>query len=183
MVRALLLALCCAFFIAPAEARQRRASECNVTMPCDFSYSAPAAQKRVRVAHHSAPAAQKHARRVAQRTEHRSPADVGSTPASSTQIVEHPSGCPQTAFCGCGAAVRIFGKPVRYLWLAANWFHFPRAAPAPGMVAVRQHHVFVLEARLDRGLWLVYDANSGRHLTRVHARSIAGYTIVNPHSG
>ena len=53
----------------------------------------------------------------------------------------------------------------------------------PGMVAVRRHHVFVLETRLDRGLWMVYDANSGQHLTRVHARSLAGYTIVNPYSG
>jgi hypothetical protein len=48
------------------------------------------------------------------------------------------------------------------------------------MVAVRRHHVFVLEARLGRGVWRVYDANSGHHLTRVHARSIAGFAIVNP---
>lgn len=97
------------------------------------------------------------------------------------EIVSHPVGCPQSAFCGCGAAVRVFGSPVRSLWLAANWFHFPRSAPAPGMVAVRSHHVFVLEADLGGGNWKVYDANSGGHQTRVHARSIAGYTIVDPH--
>lgn len=97
-------------------------------------------------------------------------------------IVSHPAGCPARAFCGCGAAVRIFGKPIRALWLAANWFRFPRASPAPGMAAVRRHHVFVLERHLSGAIWLAYDANSGRHQTRVHPRSIAGYAIVNPHS-
>lgn len=84
------------------------------------------------------------------------------------------------AFCGCGAAVHIFGAPIRYLWLAANWFRFPRAAPAPGMAAVRQHHVFVLESHIYGSIWMVYDANSGGHMTRIHPRSIAFYTIVNP---
>jgi hypothetical protein len=70
--------------------------------------------------------------------------------------------------------------PIRKLRLAANWFYFPRAHPAPGRVAVRRHHVFVLEADLGGGVWRVYDANSGHHLTRVHARSIAGFTIVDP---
>lgn len=96
------------------------------------------------------------------------------------EVVAHPVGCPMRAFCGCGAAVRVFGHSVRELWLAANWFRFPRASPAPGMVAVRRHHVMVLEADLGGGVWQVYDANSGRHLTRVHARSIAGYVIVSP---
>jgi hypothetical protein len=49
------------------------------------------------------------------------------------------------------------------------------------MVAVRRHHVFVLEAHLGGDQWQVYDANSGGHATRIHARSIAGYQIVNPH--
>lgn len=101
--------------------------------------------------------------------------------ASYGQIVAHPSGCPRSAFCGCGAAVRVFGHSVRKLWLAANWFRFPRTAPASGMVAVRRHHVFVLEADLGGGVWRVFDANSGHHLTRVHARSLAGYQIVNPY--
>lgn len=99
-----------------------------------------------------------------------------------TMIVAHPSGCPRIAFCGCGAALRVFGHHVRELWLAANWFKFPRSAPAPGAVAVRQHHVFVLQADLGGGVWEVYDANSGGHATRIHARSLAGYTIVNPHA-
>jgi hypothetical protein len=95
-------------------------------------------------------------------------------------IVAHPAGCPARAFCGCGAAVHIFGRPIRALWLAAAWFKFPRAAPAPGMAAVRRHHVFVLEQHLGGSTWLTYDANSGGHATRIHARSIAGYTIVDP---
>jgi hypothetical protein len=96
------------------------------------------------------------------------------------EILPHPDGCPRRAFCGCGAAVRLFGKPIRDLWLAANWFRFPRAAPAPGMAAVRRHHVFVLEQHLGGNTWLVYDANSGRGRTQRHARSIAGYVVVNP---
>lgn len=96
-------------------------------------------------------------------------------------IVPHPDGCPARAFCGCGAAVRIFGQPIRSLWLAANWFRFPRATPASGMAAVRRHHVFVLERHIRGSVWQVYDANSGGHATRIHERSIAGYTIVNPH--
>lgn len=98
----------------------------------------------------------------------------------SAQIVSHPAGCPAIAFCGCGAAVRVFGRPIRELWLAANWYKFPRTAPAAGMVAVRAHHVFVLEADLGGGVWQVYDANSGGHATRIHPRSLAGYTVVNP---
>jgi hypothetical protein len=68
------------------------------------------------------------------------------------------------------------------LWRAANWFRFPRAAPAPGMAAVKRHHVFVLERHIGGDTWLAYDANSGRHMTRVHPRSIAGFTIVDPHA-
>lgn len=99
----------------------------------------------------------------------------------SASIVSHPAGCPRSAFCGCGASVEVFGRSVRELWLAANWFKFPRAAPAPGMVAVRQHHVFVLRSPASNGNWIVFDANSGGHATRVHERSLAGYVIVNPH--
>lgn len=98
------------------------------------------------------------------------------------QIIAHPSGCPARAFCGCGAAVRVFGHPIRDLWLAANWLRFPRAVPAPGMVAARRGHVFVLESHIGGSTWLAYDANSGRHATRIHARSIAGFAIVNPHA-
>ena len=70
---------------------------------------------------------------------------------------------------------------MRELWLARAWYRFPRAAPAPGMVAVRRHHVFVLEQHIAGGIWLAFDANSGRHATRLHPRSIGGFVIVDPH--
>jgi hypothetical protein len=97
-----------------------------------------------------------------------------------TQILPHPPGCPRRLFCGCGAAVKVFGAPIRALWLAANWFKFPPAAPAPGMVAVRRGHVFVIEAVVGPGRVVAYDANSGRGLTRRHVRSLAGYSVRNP---
>jgi hypothetical protein len=112
---------------------------------------------------------------------HRTTRALAASYGLSSQIVAHPPGCPRRAFCGCGASVRVFGHAVRELWLASNWFRFPRAAPAAGMVAVRRHHVFVLEAHLGGNVWQAFDANSGGRLTRVHARSISGYTIVNPH--
>lgn len=97
-------------------------------------------------------------------------------------VVAHPGGCPARAFCGCGASVRVFGHPVRELYLSSNWLiRFPRAAPGPGMVAARRGHVFVLERHVSGDIWLAYDANSGGHQTRVHERSVAGFAIVNPH--
>lgn len=102
---------------------------------------------------------------------------------SQAQIVPNPRGCPPVAFCGCGTAVRIFGAPIRSLWLAANWFRFPPAEPGPGMVAVRRHHVFAILEVVDREHVLAYDANSGRHLTRIHVVSLRGYSVRNPRGG
>jgi hypothetical protein len=90
-----------------------------------------------------------------------------------------PAGCPR-AYCGCGASLYLFGRIIPRLNLAASWFAFPRAQPAPKMAAVRRHHVFVLERHLEGDVWIVHDSNSGGHATRLHARSIAGYVIVNP---
>ncbi len=97
-------------------------------------------------------------------------------------FLSHPAGCPSRAFCGCGAAVEVFGSPRRDLWLAANWLRFPRTAPAPGMVAARRGHVFVLRNEVSPGVWMVADHNSGGHRSRLHVRSLAGYAVVNPHS-
>lgn len=96
-------------------------------------------------------------------------------------ILPHPPGCPRRAFCGCGAAVEVFGRPVRSLWLAANWLRYPRTSPAPGMVAARRGHVFVIKQVLGGGNVLAYDANSGGRRTRLHVRSLAGFVVVNPH--
>lgn len=162
MLRITSIVLACLFFMTSAEARHVRAQPaaegCNVLWPCE-GVTASVRGERVVKAMGGFGVATKH---------------------YEGGVVEHSAGCPRSAFCGCGAAVRVFGHSVRELWLAANWFKFPRTAPAPGMVAVRRHHVMVLEADLGGGVWQVYDANSGRHLTRVHARSIAGYAVVNP---
>lgn len=96
------------------------------------------------------------------------------------RIVANPTGCPKTRFCGCGVSVKIFGRPVRDLFLAANWSRFPRAPAAPGMVAWRPGHVMVIEQVHGDGTATVYDPNSGNHQTRVWRRSLSGYRIVNP---
>jgi hypothetical protein len=102
---------------------------------------------------------------------------------SDERIVNHrPSGCP-SAFCGCEASLYRFGRIVPQLNLASNWFHFPRAAPAPGMAAVRSGHVMILQQQVSGNVWTVHDGNSGGHVTREHPRSIAGYTIVDPSGG
>jgi hypothetical protein len=101
--------------------------------------------------------------------------------AGGAQVVgSRPAGCPHR-FCGCALSIRKFGRIIPRLNLAANWRGFPRAAPAPGMVAARPGHVFELVHHIGGSTWLVWDPNSGRGRTRIHPRSIAGYTIHNPH--
>jgi hypothetical protein len=95
-------------------------------------------------------------------------------------MVAHPAGCPARAFCGCGVASYVFGRPVRSLWLASAWRRFPRAYAAPGMVAVWRGHVAAIIATHGDGTALVYDPNSGHHATRIHRRDIRRAVIVNP---
>ncbi len=148
--------------------------ECNVTMPCDFSFS------------------QTRGERVSQYT--RSPQflarralsdDHGAVAEANVprgqDVGGRPADCPRS-FCGCGAALRVFGRIVPELNLAANWLRFPRTSPAPGMVEARRGHVFVLEQHLGGDMWMAYDANSGGHATRIHTRSLRGYAVVNPHA-
>ena len=104
-------------------------------------------------------------------------------PSGGERIVgSRPSGCPNR-FCGCEASLYKFGRIIPELNLASNWRRFPRAAPAPGMAAVRSGHVMILESQVAGNIWNVHDGNSGGHVTREHARSIAGYTIVDPSAG
>lgn len=92
-----------------------------------------------------------------------------------------PAGCPRR-YCGCSASLYVFGKIRPELNLALNWARkFPRTTPAPGMVAARSGHVFVLMSHVAGNEWLVHDGNSGGGLTRQHVRSISGFRIVNPH--
>lgn len=90
-----------------------------------------------------------------------------------------PPGCPR-AFCGCGASIELFGRIIPSLNLAANWLRFPPASPGYNMVGARRGHVFVLKQHVAGDIWLVKDYNSGGHLTRLHERSIRGYSIRNP---
>lgn len=170
MLRITGIILACLFLIAPAEARQHHKHQRHVT------------HHRHHTVAHKAPAVQAFTIAGWWSTPLISYAPTTTRAAVGDIVVEHPAGCPRLAFCGCGASVRVFGHSIRELWLAANWFKFPRTPPTPGAVAVRRHHVFVLEADLGGGIWRVYDPNSGGHATRIHARSIAGYTIVSPHA-
>jgi hypothetical protein len=94
--------------------------------------------------------------------------------AHGTTILPHPVGCPRRAFCGCGAAVVVFRWPVRSLWLAASWLRFPRTHPAPGMVAARRGHVFVIRQALGVGKVPAYDATSGGGRTAFSSDRWAG---------
>lgn len=98
-------------------------------------------------------------------------------------ILAHPSGCPRRLFCGCGASIEIFGRPIARLFTARAWFGFPRSERAPGTAMVRAHHVAILKSHVSGTLWMVYDANSGGRQTRLHVRDTAGWTIVNPTRG
>jgi hypothetical protein len=102
-------------------------------------------------------------------------------PSDEHIVGARPSGCPN-AFCGCEASLYRFGHIIPELNLAGNWRRFPRAAPAPGMAAVSAGHVMILQQHVEGDVWYVHDGNSGGHVTREHARSIAGYTIVDPSS-
>lgn len=92
-----------------------------------------------------------------------------------------PAGCPHR-YCACALSLRIFGRVIASLNLAANWpRRFATTAPAPSMVAARSGHAFQLLSHVEGSVWRVYDANSGGGKTRIHNRSIAGYRIVDPH--
>lgn len=173
------ISACCFVVITSASSEARpyrteRASECNVTMPCDFSYSSQTLNQRKGVQYSLRTYRSKQLAVVAGT----STATLDS-PASTRIVGGRPSGCP-SSFCGCAAALHLFGRIVPELNLAANWLRFPRTSPAPGMVAARHGHVFVLEQHIGGDVWMAYDGNSGGHTTRIHARSLRGYTIVNP---
>lgn len=166
-------ALLCALTIA-ADARPRSYlahPDCNVTMPC--AGVAPSARGEM----------------IARQLGFGGPQNRYTPPAatrqrtSGTVVGGRPAGCP-SRYCGCGISIDVFGKIIPELNLAANWIRkFPRATEAPGMVAARPGHVMRLRSHVAGTVWMVFDPNSGRGLTRVHARSIAGYAIVDPRAG
>lgn len=106
--------------------------------------------------------------------------EAATTPLRAVILGGRPVGCPHR-FCGCGLSIHLFGRIIPHLNLANNWrVYFPRTAASPGMVAVRSGHVFKLLNHVAGNTWKVWDANSGGGRIRIHNRSIAGYTIVNP---
>ena len=145
-----------AFTSTASEARSFRtavpAPGCNVTMLCDFSTS-QLGQSVTQTLHRSG----RRSSRVDYGQREVRPVEVANTQT----VGGRPSGCPRS-FCGCGASLRVFGRIVPELNLAANWLRF------------------VLEAHVQGDTWMAYDANSGGHATRIHARSLRGYTVVNP---
>jgi hypothetical protein len=104
----------------------------------------------------------------------------GDTSGNGIIVGHRPAGCPHD-FCGCEASLYLFGEIHAELNLASNWARkFPRSSPAPGMAAVRSHHVVVLMSHVEGDEWLVHDGNSGGGLTRDHVLSVRGHVIVDP---
>ena len=53
---------------------------------------------------------------------------------------DRPSECPRR-YCGCYLSLKLFGKVIPKLNLAANWTSFPISSPGYGKVAARKGHV------------------------------------------
>lgn len=176
-LRSLMLFIAASIFLtSPVYARHHVAAQvaaegCNILWPCEGVIKSVRGERVVKAMGGLGIARPQYAPHAIQRA---SRADSG-------VIGGRPGGCPYQ-FCGCSASLYLFGKIVPSLNLAANWLRFPRATPAPGMAAARNHHVMVLVSHVQGDVWVVHDGNSGGHQTRVHERSIAGYVIVNPHA-
>ncbi|BEV44754.1 hypothetical protein [Afipia carboxidovorans] len=197
-VTAAALALVC--LSLPAEARPRHmahhryAPECNVSMPCEgvsgvrkfrTAQATDLTHGFVLLRENPAIDPREARRRARGQALYNAmpfgmPTDRAGRALPASQVIGgRPAGCPHR-FCGCGASLHLFGKIIPRLNLAANWLRFPRAAPAPNMAAARRGHVMVLKRHLHGSVWLVHDSNSGGGKTRLHARSIAGFVIVDP---
>lgn len=87
------------------------------------------------------------------------------------------------AWCGWYLANKlgIKGALNRTLWVAANWAHWGRAVagPAPGVVGVMPHHVFIVDRVVGPGRVVATSGNDGgdvRTRERSTARVIAWRT-------
>ena len=183
----LLSALVTIAISAPAEARHHRAAQFTPDRPfidiaAKPSYPSTSQEGYRRMRHVGRIHSERHrAYPHSRRIRLDSPvAPVGQLARNVAQILSHPAGCPSRLFCGCGVSVRVFGHPVRDLFLASNWRRFPSAMAASGMVAWRDGHVFFIEQTYGDGTVLAYDPNSGHHLTRLHRVSLRGFNVVNP---
>lgn len=155
MSKSIAMIFFCAFALFSAQAHSRPIITCNQQGCSDWA----------------TPTAQQSNKRASAR-----PIEAGSV-----IVGGRPAGCPRR-YCGCGVSLKVFGKIVPELNLAYNWKRkFPRTSPAPGMVAARSGHVFYIKEVIDHDTVIAYDPNSGNGLTRIHERSLRGYTVVNPH--
>lgn len=104
------------------------------------------------------------------------------------RVVDHPSGCPRSLFCGCGVSVYVFGHPIKSLFLAAAYGRFPQtSSPGPRDVAYRRGHALAFMS-VSGNQATIYNPNSGRRLTRVQTVTLSalrakGYRFVSPLSG
>lgn len=197
-----LIALALTMLTGNAEARKASTSSCIVTndvmRPCAYNpnflsgvRSIKVTMRRDRVAYNvnrsvEEPRRHKKVRTIIAHTETFTrtafnAVETGVHAVRNEVIGGRPSGCPH-AYCGCSASLKLFGKIIPELNLAANWGRFPSAAPAPGRAAYRSGHVFVILAVNSDGTVLAHDGNSGRGLTRIHTVSLRGYRVVNPHA-
>lgn len=171
------LALACAFvvslFVAVPGWSAGLHPECNVTMPCAVPAVAVSKRARSRIAR---------AERY-RNVEFGAPLYPPETQRSFLRGVEilggRPAGCPRR-FCGCGVSLKVFGRIIPDLNLAANWKRFASATPGAGTVAWRPGHVLFVEAHLGGTMYQVYDPNSGGGKIRRHVRNLAGYRFVDP---
>ena len=143
-------------------------------MPCDFSFSQT---RRVPFNAYGQRSQRVERRAIVQRDSSSGgkwPNPAVPPSAAVRQVVRIPSAVagPQYACSADSAGIKSRGQ------LAEVSANVARA----GMVAARHGHVFVLgNADIEGDTWMAYDANSGGHASRIHARSLRGYTIVNPH--
>lgn len=78
-----------------------------------------------------------------------------------------PAGCP-ALWCGCGLALKLFGRHVRELWAARAWLRFQRVpGPVPGSIAVlsrgrRGGHVGIVRGTDANGNPIIYSGNHNR---------------------
>jgi hypothetical protein len=78
-----------------------------------------------------------------------------------------PSGCPPL-WCGCGLALKLFGKHVRELWPARAWLKCPHVSgPVRGSIAVlsrgrRGGHVGIVRGVDANGNPIIFSGNHNR---------------------
>jgi hypothetical protein len=97
-----------------------------------------------------------------------------------------PSGCP-SSYCGCGAALRVFGRVIPELNLAANWLRFPVHRQHPGWsphaAATYLYWNSTLVATCGwrrRQLWRACNTGSCSLIARIYSRESARDLIEEP---